>query len=124
MIRMAVAAAVSLMITTAWADDCTDAIARVHDAQDQERHWFAAEVKTVLGADATDFDFNYFVECQKMLPIARKRLTLVEGIIAKNDRAARVCKSDDGSTKFGGYPATEMRAILKEYIAICGVEEE
>lgn len=93
----------------------------MHSELDEERQWFAGAVEAQLGKGVTDFDFDYFVQCREMTPVARKRLRYVEEIIASHERMLKACNdSDDGEPHVGGYAATEMRSILKEYIAVCG----
>lgn len=120
MIRFFAVVAVSIFAASSvHADVCTDSLRRMHHAQDAEREWFAGAVEMQLGKGVTDFDFNFFVQCRQMMPVAQKRLKLIETIVVHNN-AVNIACNDDGAPDIGGYTPFEMQRILKEYIAVCG----
>lgn len=102
--------------------DCAQARKDVLTIQDEHDRWYPAAIREAQGADTVDFDFSYFVQCMKMLPIAKKRLGYVQKILVREEVMQKTCRTEYGEPLVGGYPATEMRSILKEYIAVCGGE--
>lgn len=128
MIILSVLCAVVAMASPAYADtDCTKAMQGVVEMQNEHDRWYPAAVNEVQGGEDVDFDFSDFVQCRKMLPVARKRLWYVEEILGRDETAHHVCNDDDdGEPAVSGFTATELRAILKEYIAVCDdhAEEE
>jgi hypothetical protein len=114
-------AAVALSVIPASAN-CEDTLGEQHYAVQGESEWFSQAVEDALGSGTSDFDFDNFVQCRKMLPVARRRLELVEGILAADAKVADDCvdmTEDDLHSSIGGTKAPEMRSILKEYIAVC-----
>jgi hypothetical protein len=104
--------------------DCMQAKQRVAEAVGAHDRWTVLAIEDATDGESTDFDFNYFVQCQKMVPVAKTRLGYVEEILALNEEAHRICETeDDGELTVGGDPARSTRAILKEYIAVCEAGE-
>jgi hypothetical protein len=104
-------------------DECADASIEQMEISINEGLWFPKAVSEALGPGNTTFDFDYFEQCRAMVPVARKRLEYVTKIIEADEAAARACGEELGRpSEIEGRSPTEMRAILKEYIAVCGDE--
>ena len=123
MTRFVLAALAAAMLAAPAYADCSYAGLGMLHAQINHNEWYGDAVNKALGGEARDFDFNYFEQCDVMLPIARKRLDLVTDVIRAHERMVDACPGlSDESPQVGGYSAIELRAILKEYVAVCGEE--
>jgi hypothetical protein len=102
--------------------ECLDAIGAQIQASVDEKTAYALDLQTTLGPN-TEFNFNSFDNCAVMTPVAKRRLPFVERVIAADGDYHASCPEllddDAEETEIDSYPATEMRAILVEYIAVC-----
>jgi hypothetical protein len=124
MTRFVLAALAAFALVVPAQADCIQAKQRVAEAVDTHDQWTILAIEEATDGKETDFDFNYFVRCQTMVPVAKERLRYVEEILELNEEAHRICETEDtGELIVGGYPAMSTRAMLKEYVAVCAAGE-